>query len=125
MPLTAHFASVDAVTDSVATADPLAAGLFVTFPVNVADAQFTVIFPMANVAVVFGARPDFSTAPLLTAVPPVLPIVSTLAVAASAETIGAAMSKAEAAAATIYTYLVKDWLLPRSDCDSCQTAIDK
>ena len=101
MPLTEHFVRVDAVTDSVAAAFAETAGLLVTFAVNLADVHFTVIFPTVKLALVLLARPDVSTAPLLTAVPPVLPIVSTLAVAASAGTIGAAMSKAEAAAATM------------------------
>ncbi len=92
-------------TDSVATAFPEAAGLLVTFAVNVADVHFTVMadvpVPTLNVATVFFARPDVSTAPLLTAVPPALRMVSTCAAAASAGTMGAAMSKAEVAAATM------------------------
>jgi nitrate reductase beta subunit len=98
---TEHFASVNAVTDAVAVAVAETAGLLVTFAVSAAEVHFTVVVPIVKVAFVLGAKPDFSTAPLLTAVPPVLPIVSTWAVAASAETIGAAMSKAEAAAATM------------------------
>src|SRR5271165_4083412 len=100
-PVTAHFPSLDAVTDSVAFAFFETTGLLVTFPVNVADAHFTVVVPIEKVAMLFFARLDVSEAPLLTAVPPVLRIVSTWVAAASAGTIGAAMSKAEVAAATM------------------------
>ena len=100
-PGTEHLPNVDAVTDSIASAFPEAAGLLVTFAVNAADVHFAVFVPIMKVALVLLTRPDFSTAPLLTAVPPGLLIVSTWAVAASAWTIGAAMSKAEAAAATM------------------------
>ena len=77
---------------------PGLAGLLLTFAVNFADLQVSFSFPSENTADVPLARPAFSTAPDLTAVPPVFLIVSTWP-AANADVAGRATTAAEVATA--------------------------
>src|ERR1700683_4134578 len=72
---TEHLLNACAVCDSVAV--PFGLGFFVTLAVKLADLQVRLNRSVENTALVPLARLDFSTAPVLTAVPPALPIVST------------------------------------------------
>ncbi len=72
----AHLPNVCVVTESVAL--PGFDGLAVTFALNVLVLQVAEnVVPSAKLTLVFFTRPAFSTAPFLTAGPPVFPTVST------------------------------------------------